>query len=225
MKTSEVSGIPKFRLLFFLGNPIWDDIISAGLSANILSWALCSLTHYLDNLVVPPSLWIIKMNSILLLCSSISQLSYIQRVRRQSCLVWLEEKIFSSGHLLFMSFVRSWSSAQCGNQPQGKVLWRSWLCDVHSAGKDNTWLKRQSSWPILRDQQSFQTEFDPYASPYRCYTHKICVLPLGWQPLKRDPPTSFDDQTRPNQLLHQYSLFTTTLWIIWKTRRCASWKR
>ena len=51
MKTSEVSGIPKFRLLFFLGNPIWDDIISAGLSANILSWALCSLTHYLDNLV------------------------------------------------------------------------------------------------------------------------------------------------------------------------------
>ena len=175
MKTSEVSGIPKFRLLFFLGNPIWDDIISAGLSANILSWALCSLTHYLDNLVVPPSLWIIK--------------------------------IFSSGHLLFMSFVRSWSSAQCGNQPQGKVLWRSWLCDVHSAGKDSTWLKRQSSWPILRDQQSFQTEFDPYASPYRCYTHKICVLPLGWQPLKRDPPTSFDDQTRPNQLLHQYSLF------------------
>ena len=193
MKTSGVSDIPKFRLLFFLGNPIWDDIISAGLSANILSWALCSLTHYLDNLVVPPSLWIIK--------------------------------IFSSGHLLFMSFVRSWSSAQCGNQPQGKVLWRSWLCDVHSAGKDNTWLKRQSSWPILRDQQSFQTEFDPYASPYRCYTHKICVLPLGWQPLKRDPPTSFDDQTRPNQLLHQYSLFTTTLWIIWKTRRCASWKR
>ena len=106
---------------------------------------------------------------------SISQLSYIQRVTQQCYLVWPEEK---------MSFVRSWSSTQCGNQPQGKVLWRSWLCNVHSAGKDNTWSKRQSSWPILRDQQSFQTEFDPYASPNRCYTRKICVLLWGRKPLK-----------------------------------------
>ena len=83
-----------------------------------------------------------------------------------------------------MSFVRSWSSTQCGNQPQGKVLWRSWLCNVHSAGKNNTWLKRQSSWPFLRDQQRFQTEFDLYASPNRCYTRKICVLLWGWMPLK-----------------------------------------
>ena len=118
--------------------------------------------------------WTLTCYSLLLI--SISQLSYIQRVRRQCCLVWLEEKI---------SFVRSWSSAQCGNQPQGKVLWRSWFCDVHSAGKDNTWLKRQSSWPILRDQQSFQTEFDPYASPNRCYTRKKSVLPLRMKASQR----------------------------------------
>ena len=40
---------------------------------------------------------------------------------------------------------------------------------------------------------------------------KYAFFLWGWKPLKGDPPTSFDDQTLPNQLLHQYSLFTTTL--------------
>ena len=40
---------------------------------------------------------------------------------------------------------------------------------------------------------------------------KYAFFLWGWKPLKGDPLTSFDDQTLPNQLLHQYSLFTTTL--------------
>ena len=36
---------------------------------------------------------------------------------------------------------------------------------------------------------------------------KYAFFLWGWKPLKGDPHTSFDNETRPNQLLHQYSLF------------------
>ena len=114
----------------------------------------------------------------------------IQHLHHRSDL-WSRQPIVENNCNLSL---RSYSPSQCGSWLTRHTLWISRLCNVHSEGKDNIWLKRQSSYLVqflrhlkgfhiiqfLRHLQGFQTKFNPYVSPYKWVHIHICGRNVCW---------------------------------------------
>ena len=65
----------------------------------------------------------------------------------------------------YLSYLRRWGAAHCGSLLMGHEQRRSWLCHVHSAGENNIWWKRKSSWLIPQTPARFSENVQPICLP------------------------------------------------------------